>query len=90
MLRGLSAGIYEGSIVPGRPGFQPEWHRRAPLMYELAMYHAQPDGALIGHGINPKTKSRHIRHAPDYERVSFTAARCSRYRRPVRGQAVPD
>ena len=60
MLRGLSAGIYEGSIVPVAPVSSLNGIGVRPLMYELAMY--MP---------SPKTNSMHIRHADMSE--SFTA-----------------
>ena len=70
MLRGLSAGIYEGSIVPVAPVSSLNGIGVRPLMYELAMYMPSPMEHTY-HGINPKTKSMHIRHADMSE--SFTA-----------------
>ncbi len=70
MLRGLSAGIYEGSIVPVAPVSSLDGIGVRPLMYELAMYMPSPMEHTY-HGINPKTKSMHIRHADMSE--SFTA-----------------
>ena len=70
MLRGLSAGIYEGSIVPVAPVSSLNGIGVRPLMYELAMYMPSPLEHTY-HGINPKTKSMHIRHADMSE--SFTA-----------------
>jgi len=62
MLRGLSTGIYEGSIVPVAPVSSLDGIGVRPLMYELAMYMPSPMEHTY-HGINPKTKSMHIRHA---------------------------
>ena len=70
MLRGLSTGIYEGSIVPVAPVSSLDGIGVRPLMYELAMYMPSPMEHTY-HGINPKTKSMHIRHADMSE--SFTA-----------------
>jgi len=70
MLRGLSAGIYEGSIVPVVPVSSLNGIGVRPLLYELAMYMPSPMEHTY-HGINPKTKSMHIRHADMSE--SFTA-----------------
>lgn len=70
MLRGLSTGIYEGSIVPIAPVSSLDGIGVRPLMYELAMYMPSPMEHTY-HGINPKTKSMHIRHADMSE--SFTA-----------------
>ena len=70
MLRGLSAGIYEGSIVPVVPVSSINGIGIRPLLYELAMYMPSPMEHTY-HGINPKTKSMHIRHADMSE--SFTA-----------------
>ena len=70
MLRGLSAGIYDGSIVPVVPVSSISGIGVRPLLYELAMYMPSPMEHTY-HGINPKTKSMHIRHADMSE--SFTA-----------------
>lgn len=83
MLRGLSTGIYEGSIVPVAPVSSLDGIGVRPLMYELAMYMPSPMEHTY-HGINPKTKSMHIRHA-DHER-ELHRARCSR-RSPIRSWA---
>ncbi|HIS94218.1 MAG TPA: elongation factor G, partial [Candidatus Ventricola gallistercoris] len=61
MLRGLSAGIYEGSIVPVAPVSSLSAIGVRPLLYALAMYMPSPMEHTY-HGINPKTRSVHIRH----------------------------
>lgn len=70
MLRGLSAGIYAGDIVPVAPVSSLDGIGVRPLLYALAMYMPSPLEHTY-HGINPKTKSMHIRHADMSE--SFTA-----------------
>lgn len=70
MLRGLSAGIYAGDIVPVAPVSSLDGIGVHPLLYALAMYMPSPLEHTY-HGINPKTKSMHIRHADMSE--SFTA-----------------
>ncbi|MBP3427931.1 MAG: elongation factor G [Clostridia bacterium] len=70
MMIGLSAGIYDGSIVPVVPVSSINGIGIRPLMYELATYMPSPMEHTY-HGINPKTKTMHIRHADMSE--SFTA-----------------
>ena len=70
MMIGLSAGIYDGSIVPVVPVSSISGIGIRPLLYELATYMPSPMEHTY-HGINPKTKTMHIRHADMSE--SFTA-----------------
>ena len=70
MMRGLSAGIYEGSVVPVAPVSATTGIGVAPLLHALAMYMPSPLGHSF-HGVNPKTGSVHVRHCDLNE--SFTA-----------------
>lgn len=70
MLRGLSAGIYDGTLVPVAPVSSTTGIGVRPLLYALATYMPSPMGHSY-HGINPKTATLHVRHADPNE--SFTA-----------------
>lgn len=70
MLRGLSAGIYSGSLVPVAPVSSITGIGIRPMLYALATYMPSPIEHTY-HGINPKTGTLHIRHADPSE--SFTA-----------------
>ena len=70
MLRGLSAGIYDGTLVPVAPVSSLTGIGVRPLLYALATYMPSPMGHTY-HGVNPKTGTLHIRHADPNE--SFTA-----------------
>ncbi len=70
MLRGLSAGIYSGDIVPVAPVSGVDGKGVRPLMFALASYMPSPMERTY-HGTNPKDKSVHIRHSDPTE--SFTA-----------------
>ena len=70
MLRGLSAGIYDGSIVPVVPVSSLTGIGVRPLMFALASYMPSPMERTY-HGTDPKTKDVNVRHADTSE--PFTA-----------------
>lgn len=69
MLRGLSAGIYDGSIVPVAPVSSLDGIGVRPLMFALASYMPSPMERAY-HGTNPKTKTVDVRHGDTSEGFS--------------------
>ena len=62
MMRGLSAGIYDGSIVPVAPVDSLNGIGVRPLLFALASYMPSPMEHTY-HGIRPSDKSVRVRHA---------------------------
>lgn len=69
MLRGLSAGIYDGSIVPVAPVSSLTGIGVRPLMFALASYMPSPTVHAY-HGINPKDNSEQEHQADASESFS--------------------
>ena len=85
MLRGLSTGIYEGSIVPVAPVSSLNGIGVRPLMYELAMYMPSPIGAHLSR--HQPQRQIHA-HPPRGHERELHRAGVQDHRRPVRRQDV--